>query len=307
MTDLATGSGFGRARDVPLTLRLRLIFGGSFSQFGWVFFGFGLALSLVFLLHSEVATFWKFTGPLQRTAGMITNVKKTGAEENDVPVYAIHYTYQSAGATLTGTSYVTGNPPEPHSAATVEYQPAHPQWSRLQGMRSAEFDWVVVFTLIFPLVGLGILLAGLLKGRRTIRLLRSGLPATGTLTAITYTNVEINHQPQFRLTFAFTTANGETITTQYTTCDIRPEWQHLIPGQGTQPDQAPATTQAQLLYLPAHPRTVCLIEEFGDSVAVDGDGVVQDRKPWTGLAAAILPLLSIAVNTGILLRVMLQK
>jgi hypothetical protein len=306
---IAGGPGMTRMRDVPLTLRLRLLFGGAFSQFGWLFFGFGMFFVWVFLGHSEVATFWKFIGPLQRTPGVVTQVEKTGAEENDSPVYAVQYTYQPPGAqALSGTSYVTGTEIAVDTPVTVEYQPAHLAWSRAQGMRAAEFDWVVIFVLIFPAVGLGIFLSQLLKGRRTICLLRYGLPAFGVLTEIAYTNIEINHQPLFRLHFQFTTHRGQTSTATYSTCDIDPSWQHLIPGQDMWPDQAKAAApQTLLLYLPANPRVVCLLREFGDSVSVDGDGIVQDRAPWSGLLAGILPLLAVAGNVGWLLRVVLQK
>ena len=45
-------------RDVPLTVRLQVLFGGFLNQFGWLFFGFGmvfgLANALLFLPQADV-------------------------------------------------------------------------------------------------------------------------------------------------------------------------------------------------------------------------------------------------------------
>jgi hypothetical protein len=66
----------------------------------------------------------------------------------------------------------------------------------------------LVFVVLFPLLGVVLVLRGIPRGRRRIELLRSGRPALGRLVDRRETNVTINDEPVIALTFEFTTEDG---------------------------------------------------------------------------------------------------
>ena len=49
-------------RDIPFLLMLRIYFGGVFSQFGWIFFGFGLTFVWAFGVPENIASRFMFFG-----------------------------------------------------------------------------------------------------------------------------------------------------------------------------------------------------------------------------------------------------
>ena len=290
-------------RDVPVTLCLQALFGGLLIQFGWFFLAFGSLAFWGMIIRCEAFTNWKFAGELATAHGAVTRVTDTGKSEGGgegergTPIYRIDYIFLPRGATApqAGRSYQLGTWPErnPGAAVTVEYRPNHPAWSRIQGLRSAEFTPVVLIALVFPLFGLTVAVIGVYKGTRAITLMRYGRPAAGTLVRVEPTNMEINENKVYRITFAFTAGRGERREASLTTAEPKPAWMAFH----RNPDSAPtAELQAAILYHPANPASAFVPMQFGDRVRVDERGYLHGADANTGFALGILPVLTMAGN-----------
>lgn len=312
-------------RDVSPTLCMQALFGGPFSQIGWLFFGFGLIFFWVFVLQSEAVTWWKFTGQLATAPGIVTGMRDTRAyeggsdNERGMPIYAIDYTFTPPGSDrpVNGTSYILGAGTASGMQVTVEYRPGHPQTSRIQGMRSAVFDWPIIFVTIFPAVGFALMIGRLLKGWRAINMMKYGLPAMGTLVSVETTGVEVNDRPVYRMNFRFTAANGQQYTAKLKTANPERAWLSLYhppqlsgvaakfaerlgvdPVTQTMPPMEiagdhPAEQQEMILYHPSDPSIAFVPAEFGPQIRVDAQGNIQGDNPAVGFKTAILPALVI--------------
>lgn len=71
-------------------------------------------------------------------------------------------------------------------------------------------EWGMLFIIIFPIIGLGMISVGVRKGLKALRLLKGGIPAVGRVVARQVTNVRINDVPVMALTFEFKTVDGRT-------------------------------------------------------------------------------------------------
>ncbi len=200
-------------RTVPLALRISLLFGGTLNTIGWVFFGFGGVFVWMFAMHGDYS-FFTFSGPTLETTGVIVRSERTSTSEGGsdsrpgTPIYANYFKYEADGVEFESVSYATGRSLEPGRKAEVEFLANKPREARIKGMRRALFPPFVAFVVIFPLIGLAFILARLRNAVKSIRLLHIGRSSTGTLRSKIPTNVSINNQPVFRMTFDFMTAEG---------------------------------------------------------------------------------------------------
>jgi len=317
-------------RHVPLPLVSQVLFAGGVTAFGWVFFGFGMLIAIPILMRSELATYLKFLGPLSTARGTVTQVRDTGGIELDQRVYAVDYVFTPPGGQpVKGTSFVRGEYQAPDEV-TVEYRPGHPQDSRIRGLHTAEGGWWSLITLIFPVVGLAIILIKFITGLRAVRLMRHGLPAVGTLIAVKqlkYSRSE-NGPPVCRLTFRFT-ADGRPYQAYYATDELKPAWEifynqangvtynparvrkmsgilstvrKFVPaGMKQSIDDSLAVAQATappaeselqetVLYLPANPAVAALPRSFDTGITLDERGNLHGNT-LRGIFSTILPVL----------------
>ncbi len=268
--------GTSITRRVPVSIILQTLFGGAFTQFGWLFFGFGLMMSLVLVMRSEAVTFIKFRGPLLTTPGVVTATRDTGSSEGGgdsgpgTPIYAITFTFkpQNGTAQMNGTSYRPGTPPAKDETVTVEYCANNPHASRIMGMRSAEFGAASAFALVFPLAGLIIILASTYKRLRLLQIFAIGQPSVGTLAEMESTSVKINGNRVYRMAFPFTTATGEQSFAVMATHRLKPAWQSFKFG----PDRGIA---------PAAMDALRRIPVIGDTIASTVASAVGVQQPAT--------------------------
>jgi hypothetical protein len=276
-------------RSVPWLVRGQVLCGGILNQLGWALFGFGLIFMWGFGLNADL-DFWLFrAGKVETTQGVVLNVERTNASENDTPVYAYDYSFrvEKLEAEFHGVSYSTGNLFEPGQPVTVEYLANEPAMSRIQNTRRAIFGpEVICFVLIFPLVGLGFLIPGVINGLKANRLLSHGKVGLGTQKSMVPTNTRINKKTVYKLTFEFVADNGdryEVVT--------RSHLPHLLS------DEA----QEQLLYDPADPANAVMLDNLPGSPCLDELGRIQATSLWGGVGVLILPALTLMVGSAIFL------
>jgi len=278
-------------RDVPLTVRLQVLFGGFLNQFGWFFFGFGMIFVWLFLPQADLTSFYRFRGQLDHTQGTITASQKTHFSEGGskhskgTPIYEHDYTFTVAGTTYHGVSYATGYTYKPGTSVTVQYPHGNPSVSRIQFMRRSAFGPSTLIILLFPLVGLVFLIPGLILGWKGDRLLAHGKVALGTFKSKEATKTEINHQTVYKLTFEFTTDTGETCQTTTRSCE---------------PNRLELEPQHEIVYDPLTPSYATLVDGLPGSPHIDERGVIQPARFGSTVRISILPAAAIIGNIACL-------
>jgi len=160
----------------------------------------------------------------------------------------------------------------------VEYLTGQPGISRIAGMRRQPLSWWATVGALLPGVGLAMAIAGLVKGRRRVRLLREGLPASGRLMEKVSTGVRTNGRPVYRMTFEYTAQNGVT---------------GRVTARTNSPERLEDQSRELLLYDPRDLAKAFLIDDLPGTVTIDEAG-----QPVPGGAGAyfLLPALTLLGN-----------
>ncbi len=177
-------------RTVPLALRVRLLASAP-ALFGSLFFGLGCLIGLPLFLASDPLGTWRLARRLQPARGVLETVEATGVVENERTVYRYAYTFRLPDGTRTqGQCFGTiplGGPPGKNQLVSipviVQYDPMHPETSRIQGTHTGRLDPGVGIVLIFPLIGVVITAIAVSGARRRIDLLANGVAVRATITA----------------------------------------------------------------------------------------------------------------------------
>ena len=278
-------------REVPPTVRLRVLFGGVFSQLGWFFFGLGMLFVWLFLPNADLTSFYLFRGQLEQTQGTITASQNTHFTEggskhhSGTPIYRHDYTFTAAGNPYGGISYSTASSLQPGMHVTIEYPRGNPSISRIHGMRRAPVHPFVLFVLIFPLVGAGFLIPSLKQGSKANRLLANGKVAFGTFQSKVATNTRVNDRTVYKLTFQFTTDTGQTCQAVARTY---------------QPEQLEDGQQHEVVYDPLTPSYAVMVDNLPGSPEIDERGVIQPAGFGSAVGVTFLPALVIIANTTFL-------
>ena len=258
----------GPARDVPWPVRLQFLFGGFANQFGWAFFGFGLIFARVFAFQTDVAALRDFRGPLTHAPAAVTQVERTSYTVNKRAVLAYRYRFDAGGRAYTGVSYGF----QRDLPARVEFPSGRPEAARLEGLGRKPMPSETLVVLVFPIAGLGILLSGLRKGLRGIRLLRRGMLATGRLASKTATNTKINDQTVYSLRFKFQTVDGRWAETRART--------HLV-------DRLTDDAEEPLVYDAGDPSNALMLDDLPGRPRIDAESVTRTYE------GSVAPLLAI--------------
>jgi hypothetical protein len=249
--------------------------------FGWAMLGFGMIFVWAFVMNSELVSLFRFAGELGVAEGTIERVETTSASENEVPILRVVYGYTVGDRRLQGTSY-TVDGATPGAPIEVEYRHDDPSTSRARGMRSETFPIWVVFVLIFPIVGLAFVVAGVRSGLRAIQLLEHGQLAHGKLVAKEPTNTRINHQTVYELTFEF-----EDDARRVRRAKARSHRPQILEDEAQEP----------LLYDPNSDHAV-MLDGLPGGPHVDSGGDLVSRNAALAPAVLLLPAITVVVHGG---------
>lgn len=324
---------YAGARQVPLSLRVQLLFSGNLPQiFGWLFFGFGMLFVWIFLPKSTFFTRNQYIGHLESTPGTVIRVWDTGNRENDTIIYGVRYTFSPAeGLAQQGTSYTQIDKPDSGASVMVEYRPDNYTVSRVVGMHEAPFSQSIadVFIFLFPGIGLLFILFQWCKGWKQISLMQRGVQTQGRFVKMKATGVEINDRRLMEVLITFTTMEGREASMIYRTTNPDPKWdlsscaptEARLAGIGKIPligpwlrenaerYYAPRTTKDEpipeipLLYDPANPRRCLLLSEMPDKVTITNT-TVSGGSPLRAIGALVIPTLVIAGQILFILKLM---
>lgn len=251
-------------RKVPASLVTRLLFGGFLAGFGWFFTAFGMLFVLV-ALPGSLPDFRSYD-----THGVadIQRVEDTRKSENDKTVLRVAYTFEDdAGQPHHGVSYTT-DPVDPHATRGVEYSRAHPEMSRLHGMRRYPFSPWALVVLVFPIVGLTMAGRAFVRGIRAARLLRRGIETTGKVVDVVPRRMKVQNERIMRATVEFNV--GE--QTQRTTFDV---------GESGAP---PRDEIRRLIYDPQAPSRASTLDDLPGEPRITPEG----KLAWSSGSAALV-------------------
>ena len=275
----------GPPRDVPLLVRLRIIFGGFLNQFGWIFFGFGLVFVWAFTVNADLTGWFRFRGQLHTVKGNVLYSEKTkfsegGSDDSEgTPVYAIHYTFTAPdGAEYKGLSYNTSRRLKEGQTVTIEYPRDNPKTSRIKGMRRKPVGLFGLLPLIFPVIGLLFITGGIKKGVKANRLLALGEQATGKLKSKEKTNTQVNNKNVYKLTFEFSTPEGityEATAKTHETAKLQ--------------DQ----TEEPLLYDPMRPSYAVMLDDLPGNPRIMENGTIHAGPAAVTIKVLVIPLATI--------------
>ncbi len=265
-------------RKIPFTTKLTLLFGGTVSQAGWFFFGFGLVFVWIFALESDFSSLKK-DEELERAQGTVTSIRETGVTENGRLIMEVHFSVTNRERqTFFGYSYTTGALPEPGSTVTIEYPPGKIEEARILGMRRKMYNPLGFLVILFPIIGLLIIGYTMYNSLNALKILRDGELTTGQLIAKEPTSAFVNDQRVFKMIFRFTDLQGrERKITAKTHLAHRLE------------DEA----QEKLLYLRESPSRAVLIDTLPGSPELDARGNVTAVSPVKASVYLILPAATI--------------
>ena len=276
-------------RSVPLPVKIQASLGGFSTQFGCLFFGFGMIFVWAFGLLSlfNMAYFW-FSG-INTVPGTIADVRSTNASENDTPVYANQYVFrvERFEQEFRGESYTTGQRFAVGDKVTIEYVENRPEFSRIQNTRSTQISWWVACLVgIFPLAGLAFIISGTKNGITGNRLLKYGKVAEGRLVNKEATGTRINERTVYKLTFEFAADDGQ---------------RYQAVAKSHLPENLEDEDLEQILYDPANPHYSVLVDNLPGAPDIDEYGGIHTGSFGKSVAVLILPVLIILVHGTIFL------
>jgi len=261
-------------RKIPWTVTVPVLMEGPLSLFGWVFFIFG---TLVFSLFFQVGGGSEkllFLGTPVSTRARVSDTLPTDSSVNGLTVWEILYTYDAPGGPYEGRAYAETEIPGLGDNLGIEYLEENPGLSRpLEYRAGAVPEIFLLIPLLFPLIGLIILVVNLVKGIKSLEILKIGETAMGVLKHQESTGTRINGRPLMRYWFEFRAlgqtweAKGETL------------------GRELLDDE-----EELLFYDPKNPQHAVMADSLPGRPGVDDQGHYVGHLP-SALAALIPPAL----------------
>lgn len=201
-----------RAPRKPTPIARDLIYGYHGSQsvlriIGTIFLLLGIPLML-FLGDGAITDLTLSVSGKTTTATVVSTRVVTNVEVNDVHPVEINYQYEAEGQKYTGASYTTNgmilNTLMTGTSISIEMVPSLPSWSRMKGTTSSKMGAWVLFFLIFPFVGGGLLYSAVRSNRREIRAFRDGTAIKGLVVKRAFdTTTEVNGQNPYEISWEF--------------------------------------------------------------------------------------------------------
>ena len=198
--------------SIPFWIRLLHNFGRSSFIIGFLFglIGFSFIVYFSFQLNWKILLADKSDFSL--APAYISECNKAPYTVNNNPLFEYHYTYSVNGnAPVSGSfleyaeSYSTGE------QIQVEYLIDHPAISRFTGRDRRNYDQIMFLGGVGGLlVGFFFLYSSIRKTRRERKILITGIPAKGKLIQAEPTNLKVNEQTVYNLTFEYTTGQNKT-------------------------------------------------------------------------------------------------
>jgi hypothetical protein len=266
-------------RRVPTSAGLRVLFGGTLNQVGWIAFGLGMIFVWMMFPIEDVIWHVAARDEVETTTGVVTASEATNTAENDVTVYVTSYTFSARdGVAHEDHSYATGRDYSVGTQVRIEYVRDRPSLSRIAGMRRSTFGLAASFVALFPIVGVCLLLPGLRKGLKANRLMRQGRPALAEFVERVKTNMSVNNRAVHKLTYKYTADDGVVYPIEVKTHEVEAFCNN---------------DYKRVLYDPGNPACAVMLEDLSDGLQIDGAGNFQPVGALSLITVMFIPVLSV--------------
>lgn len=188
---------------------------GASRTIGLVFLAIGLPL-ILFLGDGVMTDLALSISGRSTTATVLSTRVVTSVEINDRHPVEIKYRYEVDGVQHEAASYTTRSDVSSTAfvgaSIAIETVPSLPSWSRVTGTTSSKMGTFVLFFLIFPAVGAGLVLSAVRSNRREIHAFRHGTATKGLVKRRGFDQTtEVNGKNPYEVTWEFQ-VDGATYT-----------------------------------------------------------------------------------------------
>ncbi|MCC6897636.1 MAG: DUF3592 domain-containing protein [Polyangiaceae bacterium] len=281
-------------RVVPLKAQLAALLGSFVGQVGWALAALGAFVVIIFGVDSEAVTAVQFGGQLGTTTGVVQSVEKTNSSENKRTISRVRYRYSIDGkGEREGQSYAISPKLQPGQQVQVEFPVGRPERSRIHGLRARTFDAGGALTVIFPLVGLGLALAGLPAGLRRRRLLRVGKVAHAKLVSKIATSARVNKQPVYQLVFELSVPRDNEVFGYRQAAVSEPPETYMVTHKTFETRALEDDAEERFLYDPRNPNCAYPVDALPGDVLIDESGQLDASK--TTFLSVLAPALALAL------------
>ncbi|MEO5958209.1 MAG: DUF3592 domain-containing protein [Opitutaceae bacterium] len=176
------------------------------APFLFILIGSGLAAFAMLFVAAffpwNLARQWKLDADgAATTAGKIVVIGRTGVsvEKSRVMRITFEYSPPPSGATVRGTCYRTRSPWSVGDSVKVRYRPDEPSLACVEGARLTKTGGMAAFVILFPGIGVTMIVIGLRLRHRAMHLLVHGEVAEAFVTALERTETIIGNDPVYRI------------------------------------------------------------------------------------------------------------
>lgn len=280
-------------RPLVPAVSVAVLFGSFLTQAGCFVSAFGMLFLLIFVPMTDLSSVIHFRGPLPKVQGQVISVEETNAEENERDIYAIEYQYRLRDQTYEGTSFTSAVNYAPGMPVTVEYVAKQPQRSRIQGLRAAPFGaFILLFLLIFPIIGLLMALYPFLQGLKALPLLKDGLLTQAQLHHEERTGSRINDRPVYLMTFAFQARHDGRI--------------YEVSTRTHEPERLRDQQDEAVLYNPKNPAQAVLLDSLPQRISIGASGIPEPRSYPKAMLSLLMPALAVLMLLGVVRQIVAQ-
>jgi hypothetical protein len=266
-------------RDVPIIKAIAIIFARGKTLGGWSTLAIGMIFVWVFGIRADTSFIYSsFT--TQTTEGHVLEVVETNSYIDDESVWANVFEYRDeAGNQYLRDAFTSDYTMKIGDKVTVEYPVQAPEYGRIPGTRTAEFDsWMLFFILLFPVPSVFSVFSGISQGIRDHSLLKTGKLAKAKLIEKKATNTKVNDKTVYKLTFEYTDENNQSFHKTLKN--------HAI-------DHLTDDEFERLLYNPKNPAKSTLVDDLAGKPQIADDGTITKLNPLYAIAGITVPIICI--------------
>lgn len=219
--------------------------------------------------------------PSTRT-GLVTLVDYANAEINERELYRVHFEVTNDGRVRSAYSYTTASTPSEGSEVQIQYCAFMPRLMRVEGMKMSVFGsigFLIIGLIVFCFGWAG--WSGFRRALRWRHLLCDGTPGWAQLTSKEPTNVSINEQTVYKLTFTYESGPNTSHTLEVN--EHRSEELRALQDEG----------QELMLYDPNEPAFGVLWDQLPCKLKLDRNGVFRSPRRGDLITSIVVILITI--------------
>lgn len=173
-------------------------------------------LSIVFIPNSDFKSLLYVNQELIKSNAIILDIRETNCSYDENKILEYKYRFLEFDKTQIGLSYSYNSKHKINDIVQIEFVQGNMNLSRIIGMINAPYEpYVGGLISLFPLIGLGLIIAGLKEFNRHIMILKDFSFTTGNLVSKEDVNIEINDPPSYKLKYEYEHLGKKYIITCY--------------------------------------------------------------------------------------------